>query len=114
MNNTFTQESLGLFYNETIKGFIEIKEKINSQNETIKKLEEQVHTFVLQKAVENEKNEMLLYKMGVINDKAISAEQKVNELNSIMMKHFAYKGPSTTGIETQPLRGPYTFQTTKS
>jgi hypothetical protein len=113
MNNIFTQESLGLFYNETIKGFIEVKEKINSQNETIKKLEDQVHGFVLQKAVENEKNEMLLYKMGVIKDKAISAEQKVNELNTIMMKHFAYKVPNTPSV-TEPLRAPYTFQTNKS
>lgn len=85
--NTFTQESLLVFYNDTQKNFIELK----SQSETIKKLETQLNILTLQKALESEKNENLLYKLSVMNDKILASEQKVNELNSIMMKYFAYK-----------------------
>jgi len=89
--NSFTQESLSLFYNQTIKGFAECEEKLKTQSEIIKKLEDQLNKINLEKAVEQTKNENLIYKLSVINDKVISAEQKVNELNTIMMKHFAYR-----------------------
>jgi len=89
--NTFTQESLSVFYNESQKNFIELREKINTQTETIKKLEDQLHVLSLEKAIKNEMNENLNYKLSVMNDKILAADQKVNDLNNIMMKHFAYK-----------------------
>jgi len=89
--NTFTQETLHVFYTDTLKGFIEMKEKLNTQQETIKKLEDQLSKIVLERAVEQTKEENLLYKLSVMNDKILSAEQRVNELNGIMMKHFAYR-----------------------
>ena len=120
--NNFTQESLNVFYNETQKTFMELREKIKTQAERIKKLEEQNNTFILNRAIENEKNETLLYKLSVMNDKIVSSEQKVNDLNNIMMKHFAYKSkqqsntPSTQPApSTQPVPLPqvgtgFTFQ----
>jgi hypothetical protein len=89
--NTFTQESLSVFYNESQKNFIELREKINTQTDTIKKLEDQLHVLSLEKAIKNEMNEHLNYKLSVMNDKILASEQKVNDLNNIMMKHFAYK-----------------------
>jgi hypothetical protein len=116
--NNFTQESLNVFYNETQKTFMELREKINTQTETIKKLEDQNNKLILNRAIENEKNETLLYKLSVMNDKILSSEQKVNDLNNIMMKHFAYKSksvpPSTHSTLPQttlptPAQG-FTFQ----
>ena len=89
--NTFTQESLNIFYNESVKKFSEFKEKINTQNELIKKLDDLINKMILEKAITNEKNENLLYKMSIMGDKIIASENKVNELNNIMMKHFAYR-----------------------
>jgi transcriptional regulator len=112
--NNFTQESLSVFYNETQKTFMELREKIKTQAERIKKLEEQNNSFILNRAIENEKNENLLYKLSVMNDKILSSEQKVNDLNNIMMKHFAYKSkPISQGLTPSPLPTPsqgFTFQ----
>ena len=33
----------------------------------------------------------MIFRLSVINDKMFAVEQKINELNKIMMKHFAYK-----------------------
>ena len=107
--NNFTQESLNVFYNETQKMFMELREKIKTQAERIKKLEEQNNTFILNRAIENEKNETLLYKLSVMNDKIVSSEQKVNDLNNIMMKHFAYKSKQqsiTPSIQAAPSTQP--------
>jgi predicted nuclease with TOPRIM domain len=99
MNN----DSLTLFYNDTQKNFIELKEKFTTQNEIIKKLEEQINKMLLEKAIENEKTQSLNYKLSVMNDKITSCEQKVSDLNNIMMKHFAYKSanlPTTLPQQT--------------
>jgi chromosome segregation ATPase len=102
MGTNFTNETLSLFYNETIKGFIEYKEKMNTQTESIKRLEDLIDKLRLEKAVANEKNENLLYKLSVMNDKILASEQRVNDLNTIMMKHFAYRTNGPTPVPTQP------------
>jgi hypothetical protein len=108
----FTQETLHVFYTDTLKGFIEMKEKLSTQSETIKKLEDQLSKIVLERAVEQTKNENLLYKLSVMNDKVASAEQRVNELNGIMMKHFAYRNTINQIEPKQTTQQPPTAQQT--
>ena len=91
--NTFTQETLSLFYNETIKGFAECTEQLKTQSERIKILENDLNKITLERAVEQAKNEM---RLNVMNDRVIASEQKVNDLNMIMMKHFAYRAELLT------------------
>jgi len=89
--NTFTQESLNVFYNDSVKSFAELKEKFNAECELVKKLEDQINKLVLEKTISHEKNEHLLYKLSVMSDKVVSVENKVQELNMVMMQHFAYR-----------------------
>jgi len=109
--NTFTQETLSIFYNDSVKNFIELKEKYNTQAQLIKKLEDQIEKIILEKAITHEKNENLLYKLSVMGDKITASENKVNDLNNIMMKHFAYKAnPNPTPINSEPVK-PNPFST---
>ena len=43
------------------------------------------------KILTTEKSENLIYKLSVVQEKIIANDQKINELNNIMMKYFAYK-----------------------
>jgi hypothetical protein len=84
MSYSITQEQLVAFCENTEK-------TLNLALEDNKKLSERVSKLENEKLIANEKNELTLYKLSVMQDKINAAEQKVNDLNNIMMKHFAYK-----------------------
>jgi len=84
MSYSITQEQLVAFCENTEK-------TLNLVLEDNKKLSERVSKLENEKLIANEKNELTLYKLSVMQDKINAAEQKVNDLNNIMMKHFAYK-----------------------
>ena len=88
MYRNLTNEFMGEFCENTTKELGQIRERIIIIEKTNDLLENRIS--ILQ--TKNESYETLIYKISVISDKVISAEQKVNELNKIMMKHFAYKG----------------------
>ena len=94
-NVQITQEMLSEFCENIHTDLIKIKEDSKLKNEMISKLTEQIIAIDLKmetnKIIINEKNENLIFRLSVINDKIIALEQKVNDLNKIMMKHFAYK-----------------------
>ena len=96
-------DQMQVFYNETVKGFSECGEKIKTQSDLIKKLEDQLNKITLEKAIENERNETLLYKLSVMNDRIQASEQKVNDLNNIMMKHFAYRCLTNQATPVNPV-----------
>jgi hypothetical protein len=72
-----------------------INEKINTICNNLDKLEEKLINMEIKleanKLVNNEKNENNNYKLSVLEEKINGNNQKVNDLNNIMMKHFAYK-----------------------
>lgn len=72
-----------------------INEKINTICSNLDKLEEKLLNMEIKleanKLVNNEKTESNNYKLSVLEEKINSNNQKVNDLNNIMMKHFAYK-----------------------
>jgi hypothetical protein len=89
--------------------FIETTEK------QIKDLEEKIKTLETDKLLTTEKNEHLIYKFNVLQEKVNASEQKVNELNNIMMKHFAYKAnilPPITPTTLPPISQTVPQQTT--
>ena len=89
-----TQELLADFCDNVYTDLIIIKEDAKLKNDMITKLNEQLIAIDLKietnKIISNEKNENIHYKLSVINEKMIAVEQKMNDLNKIMMKHFAY------------------------
>jgi hypothetical protein len=95
MNIHITPDYVARFIETSEKQFLKIEERLNDIN---LKLE-------TNKILTTEKSEMLLYKLSVIQDKITANDQKVNELNTIMMKHFAYKnknGPVPREIVSTP------------
>jgi len=89
-----TQELLADFCDNVHTDLIIIKEDAKLKNDMISKLNEQLIAIDLKietnKIFSNEKNENILYKLSIINEKMIAVEQKMNDLNKIMMKYFAY------------------------
>jgi len=81
MYKNITQDFVADFCENTTSTLQHLNSKIEIMNDHIKALE-----------LKNEKFENLVYQISIINEKVVSAEQKVNDLNKIMMKHFAYKG----------------------
>jgi hypothetical protein len=77
-----------------------INEKMNTICNHLDKLEEKLLNMEIKleanKLVSNEKNETSNYKLSVLEEKINSNNQKVNDLNNIMMKHFAYKSNKST------------------
>jgi hypothetical protein len=98
MNNHITPDYVARFIETSEKQFLKIEERLNDLN---LKLE-------TNKILTTEKSEMLLYKLSVIQDKINANDQKVNELNTIMMKHFAYKSKSSGPVprDMLPTRSP--------
>jgi hypothetical protein len=84
-----TPESVGEFIDKTNNEILKLKE-FNYQQ-----LVERINMIEIkresERAIINEKNENLLYRLTILTEKCNSVEQKVNDLNKIMMKHFAYK-----------------------
>jgi hypothetical protein len=94
-NVQITQEMLSTFCESANTDFIKMKEDAKLKNEMIAKLNEQIATMDLKietsKILFNEKNENMIYRMSVLTEKMNAIEQKIVDLNKIMMKHFAYK-----------------------
>jgi hypothetical protein len=94
-NVQITQEMLSEFCEKVHTDLIKLKEDSKLKNEMISKLNEQMIAIDLKietnKIFINEKNENLIFRLSVINEKMKDLEQKMNDLNKIMMKHFAYK-----------------------
>ena len=84
-----TPESVGEFIDRTSNDICKLKE-FNYQHlvDRINMMEMKRES---ERAISNEKNENLLYRLTILTEKCNSVEQKVNDLNKIMMKHFAYK-----------------------
>jgi len=93
MNSHITPDYVARFIETSEKQFLKIEERLNDIN---LKLE-------TNKILTTEKSEMLLYKLSVIQDKITANDQKVNELNTIMMKHFAYKNKSKSDLLQSPI-----------
>ena len=107
---------LSEFCNNTINELQTLKKDAKLKNEMISKLSEQITAIDLKietnKIILSEKNDNMIYRLSVLNDKMYAVEQKTNELNKIMMKHFAYNKdikkkintdtPSNTPLNTQP------------
>ena len=94
-NVQITQEMLSAFCESANTDFIKMKEDAKLKNEMIAKLNEQIAAIDLKietsKILFNEKNENIIYRMSVLTEKMNAIEQKIIDLNKIMMKHFAYK-----------------------
>ena len=92
--NNITQEMLSEFCNKTANELIAFKKDAKLKNEMISKLNDQIIAIDLKietnKIILSEKNDNMIYRLSVLNDKMYAVEQKTNELNKIMMKHFAY------------------------
>lgn len=115
-NVQITQEMLSEFCENVNIDLIKIKEDAKLKNEMISNLTERIDRIETNKIIINEKNENLIFRLSVINDKMTGLEQKVNDLNKIMMKHFAYKKqietitPPIVPLSTiQTLTKPFTF-----
>ena len=122
-NVQITQEMLSEFCENVHTDLIRLKDDSKIKNELITKINDHITAIDLKietnKILINEKNENIIYRLSVINEKMSALEQKMNDLNKIMMKHFAYKKqeekvkppvqPTTViGAQTQP--PPFTFK----
>ena len=121
-NVPITQEMLSEFCENVHSDLIKFKEDSKLKNELISKINEHIIAIDLKietnKILINEKNENIIYRLSVINEKMSALEQKMNDLNKIMMKHFAYKKqeekvkpppPIVNGTQIQPAP-PFTFK----
>ena len=110
--SNITQEMLSEFCNNTINELQTLKKDAKLKNEMISKLSEQITAIDLKietnKIILSEKNDNMIYRLSVLNDKMYAVEQKTNELNKIMMKHFAYNKDIKKKIntDTPPLNTP--------
>ena len=108
MNCNITQEQLVSFCETTDKTLNLLVQENKTLSERLSKLENE-------KLITNEKNELTLYKLTVMQDKINAAEQKVNDLNMIMIKYFAYKKqiktetPAQTPVQVQTPVQPFKF-----
>jgi AAA15 family ATPase/GTPase len=111
-NVQITQEMLSEFCENVHIDLIKLKEDSKLKNEMIQKLNDQINALTLQietsKIVTSEKNENIIFRMSVLNEKMLIIEQKMNDLNKIMMKHFAYKSQNkgTTEPKVTPTSVP--------
>ena len=92
-----TQETVGDFIDRTSNDICKLKE-FNYQH-IIDRINMMEMKRELEIAINNEKNENLLYRLTVLTEKCKSVEQKVDDLNKIMMKHFAYKSEILNKVE---------------
>ena len=100
MNSHITPDYVARFIETTEKYIKDLEDKVNDLNVKMETT----------KLLTTEKNEHLIYKIGILQEKVVASEQKVNELNTIMMKHFAYKSKNVTPppvpVSTPPLPAP--------
>ncbi len=89
------QDQLQTWALETHKTVAILKSDYEAMTLKISSLEDKLSNlnqlYESSKVLHEEKEKLLLFKLDVMNDKIIASDQKVNDLNLIMMKHFAYK-----------------------
>lgn len=95
MYQPITQEFMAEFCENTIKEIQTLKDHAKIKNEMVSNINESIIAINLKietnRILLSEKHDNMIFRLSVINDKMIAVEQKINELNKIMMKHFAYK-----------------------
>jgi len=88
-------DPLNSFLNEMQSNIIKITEKTNTLCAQLDKMEERFLNMEIKleasKLIHQEKIESSNYKLSVLEEKINANNQKVNDLNNILMKHFAYK-----------------------
>ena len=101
-------DPLNSFLNEMQSNIIKITEKTNALLIQLEKMEERFLNMEIKleasKLVNQEKIESSNYKLSVLEEKINGNNQKVSDLNNILMKHFAYKNnknPQSTTIPQQ-------------
>jgi hypothetical protein len=101
-------DPLNSFLNEMQSNIIKITEKTNALLIQLEKMEERFLNMEIKleasKLIHQEKIENSNYKLSVLEEKINGNNQKVSDLNNILMKHFAYKNnknpQSTTTHQT--------------
>jgi hypothetical protein len=99
-------DPLNSFLNEMQSNIIKITEKTNALCTQLDKLEERFLNMKIKleanKLVHQEKIESSNYKLSVLEEKINANNQKVSDLNNILMKHFAYKNNKNLQSTTTP------------
>ena len=99
-------DPLNSFLNEMQSNIIKITEKTNALVIQLDKMEERFLNMEIKleasKLVNQEKIESSNYKLSVLEEKINGNIQKVNDLNNILMKHFAYKNNKNPQSTTTP------------
>ena len=95
MYKNITQEFMAEFCENTIKEIQTLKDDAKIKNEMVSNINESINAINLKietnRILLSEKHDNMIFRLSVINDKMFAVEKKINELNKIMMKHFAYK-----------------------
>jgi len=99
-------DPLNSFLNEMQSNIIKITEKTNALFTQLEKMEERFLNMEIKleasKLIHQEKIENSNYKLSVLEEKINGNNQKVNDLNNILMKHFAYKNNKNPQNTTTP------------
>ena len=99
-------DPLNSFLNEMQSNIIKITEKTNALVIQLEKMEERFLNMEIKleasKLIHQEKIENSNYKLSVLEEKINGNIQKVNDLNNILMKHFAYKNNKNPQSTTTP------------
>jgi hypothetical protein len=99
-------DPLNSFLNEMQSNIIKITEKTNALFTQLEKMEERFLNMEIKleasKLIHQEKFENSNYKLSVLEEKINGNIQKVNDLNNILMKHFAYKNNKNPQSTTTP------------
>jgi hypothetical protein len=99
-------DPLNSFLNEMQSNIIKITEKTNTLCAQLEKMEERFLNMEIKleasKLIHQEKIENSNYKLSVLEEKINANNQKVNDLNNILMKHFAYKNNKNPQSTTTP------------
>ena len=99
-------DPLNSFLNEMQSNIIKITEKTNALLIQLDKMEERFLNMEIKleasKLVHQEKIESSNYKLSVLEEKINGNNQKVSDLNNILMKHFAYKNNKNPQNTTTP------------
>ena len=99
-------DPLNSFLNELQSNLNKLVDKTNNMCSRLDKMEERFLNMEIKleanKLVTQEKSESSNYKLSVLEDKINANNQKVSDLNNILMKHFAYKNTKITSHNTTP------------
>jgi hypothetical protein len=97
-------DPLNSFLNEMQSNLNKLVDKTNNMCSRLDKMEERFLNMEIKleanKLVTQEKSESSNYKLSVLEDKINANNQKVSDLNNILMKHFAYKNTKMTSPNT--------------